>query len=268
MKKVLSLMLAMIFILSLTACSGRGSKSSSSSDSSSVSSSGPTTIETPVGETVSLIEKIDKAVASNKDTKGWLYIPNTTIDNSVLQAADNNYYLRLNEAKQYDIFGVYFADYECTLKTRDKLAKNTIIYGHSDLKDNKDGKRFSQLYNYADIEFLKKNPYVYFSTVEEDMTWKVFAVFYTNISFNYIQANPNTAVFNDIVKEAKLRSLYTIESDVKDGDKILTLSTCSAKYNTAAPDNYRLVVMAKLVGVNEVTPATLEVTANPSPKKS
>jgi sortase B len=257
-----------MMLISLAACSGRGqssSQSSGSEPSSSAGSSGGTVVETPMSISEPLGEKIDAGIVRNADTKGWLYIPNTTIDDSVLQAADNEYYLRLTEDKKYDIFGCYFADYECTLKTRDKMSKNTIIYGHSDLKDNKDGKKFSQLYHYTDIEFVKNNPYIFFSTVEEDMTWKVFAVFYTNISFNYIPADPNTTVFNDIISEAKQRSLYIISDEVKDGDKILTLSTCSAYYNKSDPDNYRLVVMARLVGANENTPATMEVPPTPNP---
>lgn len=264
------LALTLTATLLLTACGGRNPGApSGSSDPGSISSEGAGTDgETVYENEVFLLEKIDKAKEKNKDTKGWLYIPNTTIDNSVLQAADNEYYLRLNEDKKYDIFGCYFADYENNLTSRDKMSKNTIIYGHSDLKDNKDGPKFSQLFRYTDLDFAKKNPYIYFSTGEEDMVWEVFAVFYTHIDFHYIAANPSTNEFNKIISEAKARSEYIIDTPVSDSDKILTLSTCAAKYNPKDKDNYRLVVMAKLVPSGTQLKSELGISKNPSPKKS
>jgi hypothetical protein len=100
------------------------------------------------------------------------------------------------------------------------------------------------------------------------MIWQVFAVFFTNVSFVYNWANPATDTFNQIISEAA-RSEFIIEMDVKDSDKILTLSTCSAVYNEADPDNYRLVVMAKLITDDMSTlKPTMDVAVNPSPKKS
>ncbi len=257
--------------LLLTACGDRNA--SSTPDGSSTPDQVSSETSSPDGEIVYdnevfLLEKIDKAKERNKDSKGWLYIPNTTIDDAVLQAADNEYYLRLNEDKKYDIFGCYYADYENNLTTRDKLSKNTIIYGHSDLKDNKEGKKFSQLFRYTDLDFTKNNPNIYFSTSEEDMVWEVFAVFYTHIDFHYIAANPSTNEFNKIISEAKARSEFIIDSPITDSDKILTLSTCTAKYNAKDKDNYRLVVMAKLVPSGSQIKKELSISKNPSPKKS
>lgn len=264
------LALTLTATLLLTACGGRGSSSipDGSSEPGSISSEAGPDGETVYDDEVFLLEKIDKAKEKNKDTKGWLYIPNTQIDNSVLQAADNEYYLRLNEDKKYDIFGCYFADYENNLTSRDKMSKNTIIYGHSDYKDNKDGPKFSQLFHYTDLEFTKNNPYIYFSTAEEDMAWEVFAVFYTHIDFHYIAANPSTNEFNKIISEAKARSEFIIDTPISDSDKILTLSTCSGKYVPNDRDNYRLVVMAKLVPSDAKLKSELSISKNPSPKKS
>lgn len=219
-------------------------------------------------ERVFLIEKIDQGIERNSDTKGWIYIPNTSIDDAVLQYKDNDYYLHLDEDKKYSVFGCYWLDPLSKMGSRDNLSKNSIIYGHSDLKDNPEGKKFSQLFKYTNIDFVRKNPYIFFSTPENDMVWQVFAVFYTHINFNYIQANPSAAEFANIVSEAKARSEYIIDVSVGEDDKILTLSTCTAYYNTADPDSYRLVVMAKLMPSNEVTESTMKVEKNPSPKKS
>ncbi len=282
LNRLLALVLALVFVLSVTGCGGKDTPASSSApvESSSQaevsskveeSSSAPASSESDE-EVVRVfqIEKIDKALLRNGDTAGWLYIPNTTIDDCVLQSTDNDYYLRLTEDKTYDIFGCYFADYRCSLDLgREYLSRNTIIYGHSDYKDNPEGKKFSQLFHYAkDIEFVKNNPYIYFSTNTEDLVWQVFAVFYTDVNFNYIQPDPSDAEFMKIVEEAKAKSEYIIDVPVTKDDKILTLSTCTGLFKQPK-ENYRMAVMAKLLPSNEipVSKLTMEVAPNPNPKR-
>ncbi|MFV0497683.1 MAG: class B sortase [Candidatus Fimivivens sp.] len=270
--KLIALMLVLAMALTFAGC-GKSPSSSEGTSSDSMSASSGVDDEDDDADVVRIfqIEKIDEGIKRNADTKGWLYIPNTEIDDAVVQAKDNNYYLRLTEDKEYSIFGCYFADFASNLGTRGDLSKNTIIYGHSDYKDEPTGKKFSQLFHYAkDIDFVRNNPYIYFSTTEDDLVWQVFAVFYTHINFNYIQSNPSDAEFKNIISEAKARSEYLIDVPVDENDKILTLSTCTGLYNVADKDNYRMVVMAKLMPSNEISTnkMTMEVEPNPSPKKS
>lgn len=276
--RLLALAMALVFVLSVAGCGGKTESSSaaeSSSKPASSASSKPASSkeeEKPDEEVVRVfqIEKIDKALERNGDTAGWLYIPNTTIDDCVLQTTDNDYYLRLTEDKEYSIFGCYFADFRCSLDLgREYLSKNTIIYGHSDYKDNPEGKKFSQLFHYAkDIDFVRNNPYIYFSTNTEDLVWQVFAVFYTDVNFNYIQANPSDEEFMKIVEEAKAKSEYIIDVPVTKDDKILTLSTCTGLFKQPK-ENYRMAVMAKLLPTNEipVSKLTMKVEPNPNPKR-
>ena len=269
--KLIALMLALVMMLVFAGC---GKKPSSSEEPSEPDTSSSSTVEDEDDDSdvvrIFQIEKIDEGIKRNADTKGWLYVPNTEIDDAVVQAKDNDYYLRLPEDKVYSIFGCYYADFRCKVGARDDLSKNTIIYGHSDYKDDPNGKKFSQLFHYAkDIDFVRNNPYVYFSTAEDDLVWQVFAVFYTHIDFNYIQDNPSDAEFKNIISEAKARSEYIIDVPVTENDKILTLSTCTGLYNQPKED-YRMVVMAKLLPTNEISTSklTMKVEPNPSPKKS
>lgn len=215
------------------------------------------------------IEKLDHGYERNSDTVAWLYIPGTTIDDAVLhRPGDNEFYLRLDEDKNYSVFGCYYADAYNTFGTIDELSKNTIIYGHSDLRDNPDGKKFSQLFKYLDENFLENNPNIFLSTSEEDMIFQVFAVFFTHIDFVYNWANPSKEVFENIIAEAKAKSEYIIDLDVKNGDKIVTLSTCTAFYVPGDQNNYRLVVMAKLVSddMSQVK-KKIEIAKNPNVQK-
>lgn len=217
----------------------------------------------PVETMADVLEELSYELTQNQDTVGWLKVPETNINNSVLQSFNNVYYLGLNERKQEDIYGAYFVDYECSVGTREQMSMNTIIYGHSDLKDNPDGQRFSQLYRFTDPDFAKRNPYIYFSTLDDYMVWQVFAVFYTKTELEYIYPEYSPEGLTDLVNQAKLKSIYNYPVNVSADDKILTLSTCSIKHGSSV--EHRFVVMAKLLPADaqETRPVTL--TQNPTP---
>lgn len=238
--------------------------------------------ETSNVEVPDLSQDILSMHEKNDDVVGWLNIPDTTINNAVLQAEDNKYYERLDENRQYSFLGSFFADYECDLQSRDSLSKNTVIYGHNvQYDDNKDGERFSQLFRFTDQEFAEKHPYVYFSILgdgadkpENQMVWEIFAVFYTTTDFPYIQVmkdmtgestEPITdAQLSNLLTEAQARSEYDYPVTVSASDKILTLSTCSYKYGLR--DDVRFVVMARLLEPDASLKEKVDLTANADKK--
>ena len=222
-----------------------GSEATSTPDASSGSASSGTTTSSstapkPVDHYAGLKtnqERLAKAKTLNKDVKAWLTVPGTTIHAPVVQSTNNEYYLKLDEYKNYSIFGSYYFDYENSLTARSNLSKNTIIYGHSDLKDNANGPLFSQLFNYLDKDFLAENSQINLSIGGEDMVFQIFAVYHTSVDFNYIQANPTQAEFQALLEGVNQRNEYLTDVTVGTSDKILTLSTCSATYNTQNPDD-------------------------------
>ena len=111
-----------------------------------------------------VLEALDYEISQNRDTIGWLKIPGSKINNSVLQSHDNAYYLRQDERRKHSLYGCYFADYECSFGARDDLSPNTIIYGHSDLTNNPDGPRFSELFRFTEEDFARSTPVITFAT--------------------------------------------------------------------------------------------------------
>lgn len=206
------------------------------------------------------LEALDAYTQFNRDTVGWLKVPGTDINNCVLQSYDNAVYLRANEKREYDVYGCYFADWECSVGTREEFSPNTVIYGHSDLKDNPEGPRFSQLFKFTDPEFAKETPVISFSTLEGGfMEWEVFAVFYTEKTFDYISAQPEGGV-DQLAKTCQEKSLYNYDVTVGPEDNILTLSTCTIKYG-AQDNSHRFVVMARLLPDGAESPATAQINA-------
>ncbi len=191
-----------------------------------------------------ILDKLMYEIEKNPDTVAWIKIPDTTIDNSILQYHNNEYYQRRDERKKNNIYGCYFADYESSLSTRDNLKKNTVIYGHSDLKDNPDGQRFSQLFKFTDDKFADTHKEIHITTVNEDFVFEIFSVFYTDINFDYIRVNMDDKAYQEILDTALKLSIrdYNIKPTVQ--DKILTLSTCSVKYHQDGTG--RFVIMGRL----------------------
>lgn len=173
----------------------------------------------------------------NSDTVGWLTVKGTNVDYPVVQANDNKYYLRKNYNKQKDFNGWVFMDYR---NNPEVLDKNTIIYGHN-------------IY-YSDVMFgtltkltkkkwrdVEENHYISFNTLDENLTWKIFSVYSINVTSDYLQTTfDSNDEWLEFTSTLKTRSDYEFDTEVKEDDKILTLSTC-------LENNRRLVVHAVLV---------------------
>lgn len=213
-------------------------------------------------QTESLAQKAaDFKASTNDDTIGWIQVPNTNVDYPVVYKAGREnyaYYESLGYDKQYSKDGVIWADYECTFP---ELSQNTTLYGHNwanvftprtqaNMQSN--DTMFALVMSYHYTDFAQENPFIYFSTTEKDYVFQVFASFYTDLNFGYNFANMEQEQFQQVIAEAKSKSLSNYNVPVTSEDHILTLSTCT-RYN-GNTNNQRFVVMAKLV--SEGTPST------------
>lgn len=199
--------------------------------------------------------------STNDDTVGWIQIPNTNVDYPVVYKAgieNYAYYESLGYDKQYSKDGVIWADYECTFP---ELSQNTTLYGHNwyniytprTLQNAQSNDlMFSLVMSYHYTDFAQQNPFIYFSTTEQDYVFQVFAAFYTDLSFGYNFANMTDEQTQQVIAEAKAKSRQNYNVPVTSEDKIITLSTCTRMYGNT--NNQRFVVMAKLVPAG--TPST------------
>ena len=184
---------------------------------------------------------------------GWINIPGTSINNAVMQANNNDYYLYRTETGAASSYGCYFADYECTFGTRSQLSKNTVIYGHhidTGVGDAPNNIKFGQLFKYKDYSFASTHPYIYFSTSQEKMTWQVFAVFYVDLTKDRQVNIVKNVNVESLANFGISRSLFNFNVPVSSEDKILTLYTCSYRdgtYRSGRSANIRFIVMAKLI---------------------
>ncbi len=207
------------------------------------------------------------AKKDNPDTVAWLHILGTDIDHPVMQTANNEDYLRKNENGKYDMWGCYFADYYSVLIDRNSLKQNTVIYGHSESSENPDGKRFTQLFKYLDFAFVQANPNNFLTVGEEELVFEVFAVFFTDTDFYYIDPTPSDQGFEAFTQTVALKNEHLFDGNpVTKQDNLLTLSTCAYRYDTGNTGNQRLVVMAKLLP-SGTAPSKISVGVNPTPQR-
>lgn len=261
MKQLYKIITIALCIVLFTACGGNSQMSADENISTE-------TISSSDNEELASQENpspLDMAKAGNPDTVAWLRIPNTDIDNPIMQTSNNEDYLRRNENGKYDIWGCYFADYYSNLTSKDNLLQNTVVYGHSESSENPDGKRFTQLFHYLDLDFLKANPNIYLTIAEDELTFQIFGVFFTDTDFYYIDPNPSDQGFDSFMAEVNAKNEFVFDGiSVSEQDKLLTLSACAYRYDTQKTGDHRLVVMAKLVEDDTQLP---NVTANPNPKR-
>ena len=220
----------------------------------------------------SFLPRIAEKHARNPDTVGWLYVPNTSIDDVVVHYPHdaNEFYLRRNFERRTSKSGVYFADFRNTFDgTAAGLSRNTVIYGHSlDWNDNPDAPYFDQLKRFLDEDFARENPYIFFSVAGEDLVWEIFAVYYATIFLPYNLPNFTDQGFLDMLGQMKKRSQFIYDVEVGLDDKILTLSTCTYIFTPGVfPNDFRFVISARLMDEGADLPLTAALVRNPEPHR-
>ena len=197
-------------------------------------------------ETVVIPDILDEYKAlfnKNKSLIGWIEIADTIIDYPVMQTKDNEYYLKHDFNQKNDANGCIFLDCNCDVILGND---NWILYGHH----MKNGKMFSSLIKYADMDYYEKHKYIRFDTIYEKGTYEVMYAFRSRIYntneitfkyYQFIDAN-SSEEFDSYMEEMEKMSLIDTGVSATYGDKLLTLSTCDYQ-----EENGRFVVVAKRI---------------------
>lgn len=180
---------------------------------------GPAYISTYYADYSHVISELKK---QNKDTVGWITVNNTRINYPTVQANDNEYYLNHDFKKWKNTMGWVFMDYR---NNPNKLDANTILYGHN----VQAGIMFGTLKNTLNAKWYKNenNHIITFNTEKANMKWKVFSVYKTPVTIDYLETEfASVEEHQAFINLIKGRSLYDFGTEVTTNDKILTLSSC------------------------------------------
>lgn len=175
------------------------------------------------------------------DIVGWIYCPDTVINYPIVQYDDNAYYLHRLINGSYNSSGTLFLD---CLNIPTWGCNNNIVYGHH----MNDGTMFAKLVDYSKQEYYDAHPKMYILTPKYNYRLELFTGYVTKldsdtyaITFKDEEANQQ---WLDACK-AESKFVPLADYDVKVGDTICTLSTCTYDY-----DDARFVVQGKLVPIH------------------
>ena len=175
----------------------------------------------------------------NSDIVGWIKIEGTKLDYPVMQTpSEPDYYLYRSFDKEDSTRGCIYAREVCDVN---EPSDNITIYGHN----MADGSMFAALNEYTSKDAWDYNSLIFFDTLTEYHTYKIFAVFKTSASVNkgfkyhqFVDAETEEE-FNQFIATCKDLAFYDTGITPVYGDKIICLSTC--EYTLT---NGRLVVAA------------------------
>lgn len=205
------------------------------------------------------LEKYAEYYEQNNDFIGWISIPSLTnskgkmyIDYPVVQAKDNQEYIKKSFEGKQSSSGCIYADYKVPITATDH-ADNITIFGHS----MKDGSYFMHVLDYKKgVDFVKEHYIINFDTRWEENQYVVVACFLIGIYdwqddeplFEYFKCrNFDTEEdYNYFYENIMHRSYYLSDIECKYGDEFITLSTCAYDF-----DDSRYVVVARKVREGE-----------------
>ncbi len=177
-------------------------------------------------------------LAMNRQIVGWISVDGTKLNNPVLQADNNEFYLNHNFRNEESRAGSIFMDYRNNILS---MNRNTILYGHA-MKNNT---MFGSLKNYLKQDYADDNPIIYLDTLYEGYDIEVFAAYETTIDFYYIETDfTSEGAYQQFLEDIQKRSSIQMNVAISPNDKILTLSTCK---DSVMSDDHRFVVQGKLV---------------------
>ncbi|MBQ6180742.1 MAG: class B sortase [Ruminococcus sp.] len=231
--------------------------------------------EEEIRKKYSILPGARKLLDINSDVVGVISIPDTNVNNPLMQADDNSKYLNMKIDGSESRAGEIFLDYRNHFDEIDDEgylkypnSDNLVIYGHN----MGDESMFGTLkYYHRNGDYYGEHPVIELNSNCMTYKYKIFAFFMldaeddTSTKFdcwNKLNFSDEKDFYN-FVNEAKRRTLRLNDVDVKYGDKLVTLSTC----NTYLGDRGRLIIMGRLVREGEdPMKGTQNSVANPNIK--
>lgn len=175
----------------------------------------------------------------NTDVVGWIELQGTEIDYPIVQADDNEFYLKKDWLGQDNSAGAIFMDYRNDPQALEERKTHTILYGHH----RQDGSMFQNLMKYKEEEYFRENPTFEVTDQYGTHTFEIFSFYVTPTDFYFIETRfPGDEDFEDFLDSIIERRKFDTDVEVSAEDHLLTLSTCTYEY-----DDARFVVHARRV---------------------
>jgi len=174
----------------------------------------------------------------NDEAYAWIKIGGTDIDYPILRSrTDNQYYLTHTIEKEEVYPGAIFTQDYNSMDFDDPC---TVVYGHA--------MKFYSLYSYKDEDFWTTHRYVTIYKPQRILTYRVYAAVSFNrnhllFTYDFSDADSRKQFLKDLDDNKSNVDLFDLGVEIDDDDKILILSTCTAR----GDDSGRYIVVCKLI---------------------
>lgn len=211
--------------------------------------------------------------ATNPDTKAWIKIQGTAINNVVVQGKDNAYYLDKDFFGNDSISGTIFSHYK---NKWDGSGENIILFGHNMIT----GDFFAGVKYYVPnhgsrepLAYYKVHPTIMLATPNGGCeVYKIFGGLLANTQeqygevFKYVNKTSFSGRddFNNFILNVMERSWFFTDVDINYGDTLLTLSTCCWPLGKEVDTRWVLFARKVRPGESETVDVT-KAQINPSP---
>ena len=160
----------------------------------------------------------------NSQTVAWITVPGADISYPVVQAADDEYYLKHNFRGEEDLFGCIFLEHDIK---KNFTESHSILYGHN-IEGNM---MFANLNRYEQPEFLKKCPEIEIITPKRKFLYKIFSVEQASsqspaFEYGYKLSSP---AYRRQLSILKNNSMYDTGVEPDERERMVTLITCNSR---------------------------------------
>lgn len=193
--------------------------------------------EAPAGDTALteaqlLSRQLARFAEKHPDTAIWLRLPDTPLDHPVMLGEDNQFYLDHLPDGRKNALGSLFLD--CRTG---KDSQHLIVYGH-----NGPGEAmFGFLKEYGSQDYFLEHRTLTVTTPDSVYLCPIFSVRWVEADSDAYRLEFEDGDLADYMEQAAEDSIYRIDADLGQAEKVLTLSTCSGR------GSRRLIVQAMMV---------------------
>lgn len=202
-----------------------------------------TSVDSSEGNKEKLVDYValmERLKAMNKDTVAYITIFGSENRYPVLQAEDNDYYLRRGIDEQYSIQGIPFMDYQ---NNPDLTDQNTVLYGHMMYYGDE---MFGVLKHFFDQKYADESEKLFTLTNERGVyTYRIFSIRQPLATDPYRYPNLEEQKFLGNLQQdlAQSETNFHFDGTLSPHDRVVTLSTCT----TNQDEDRRIAVVGVLI---------------------
>lgn len=240
LKKGLLYFNAVLLSIGLVACGQTGAEVKPNTDSASQQAQNAEDNNYQISEEEKqyLKERFEPLLETNKETVGYIYIPNTQLDEPIVQTSDNATYLdKTFEGNNEPFLGTVFLDADNHKNFSDKL---TWLFGHARGSKVSDHRMFNDVNFYDKEDFMLQHKYVVVETPARKFYYEfAFAIIVPETTAFYrTDFTDDHDFFTQIQSLRKEAQVINDEVKPNEKDKYLVLSTCREEDETIRMNVY------------------------------